>query len=158
MSVYSPRRRSSPTSDEAKYFAAVLELAISSCHKGTIVNEDIVCRGFYDEGLGHDRPNQALQIASRLGLAVFIEQPDKEMSMKKTAFDYTEIDNAILRVIGASVTKMRFADVMVALASESLTWPPKRDRDRVVDGQLQKLKAKKKVAFRGGQWERIDRA
>jgi hypothetical protein len=50
------------------------------CHKGTLVNENIVCRGFYDEGLGHDRPNQALQIASRLGLVVFVEPGEQDGS------------------------------------------------------------------------------
>lgn len=50
------------------------------CHKGTLMNEDIVCRGFYDEGIGHDRPNQALQVAHRLGLVDFTEPGENDGS------------------------------------------------------------------------------
>ena len=42
------------------------------CHKGTITNEAIVCRGFYDTV-----PNQALQVADRLGLVAFVEPKEK---------------------------------------------------------------------------------
>lgn len=42
------------------------------CHKGTMNGEAIVCRGFFDTV-----PNQAVQIASRLGLVAFVEPKEK---------------------------------------------------------------------------------
>jgi len=45
------------------------------CHKGSMVNEEIVCRGFYDEV-----PNQALRMASRLGIVKFTEpEPESDV-------------------------------------------------------------------------------
>ena len=41
------------------------------CHKGTIRGRAVVCRGFYD-----NEPNQACQVAGRLGIAVFVD-PDE---------------------------------------------------------------------------------
>jgi hypothetical protein len=50
------------------------------CHKGSLVDEDIVCRGFYDEGIGHDSPNQAMQLAHRLWLTDFTEPGENDGS------------------------------------------------------------------------------
>jgi len=42
------------------------------CHKGTIADEAIVCRAFFDTV-----PNQAVQVAERLGLVAFVEPKEK---------------------------------------------------------------------------------
>lgn len=46
------------------------------CHKGTIVGEEVTCRGFYDA-----YPTQMIRIARRLRVVQFIEE--SELSAKK---------------------------------------------------------------------------
>lgn len=38
------------------------------CHKATIVNQNVVCRAFFDE-----QKNQVCQVAHRLGLVTFVD-------------------------------------------------------------------------------------
>lgn len=50
------------------------------CHKGTGAGGAVVCRGFYDV-----EPNQACQVAGRLGLTVFVnpKAPPKRKKRKQ---------------------------------------------------------------------------
>ena len=41
------------------------------CHKFTLKDKAAVCRGFYNK-----EPNQACQMADRLGLVVYVDPPD----------------------------------------------------------------------------------
>ncbi len=43
------------------------------CHSASIRNKDIVCRRFYDEHRHHSR---LIQVAERLDVLEFVEQPD----------------------------------------------------------------------------------